>query len=297
MPPLVKTISLGRAFSDCASDSRASSTTRRAARPLPCSDEGLPTIARARTHRLDRLGQHRRGRRVIEVGVRIRCCQSWPHECTTPDQALGRARSRTASSATARSSIAAIPLVAEVRAADDLRVLAGKNRPLGKHLRCAAVPRHGDQSVDLLHSRLQPGRGADPSAVQRHPGPPRCGRQLQGRLDGGRLDRRHRHADAGGLGRAALVDADDDGQRPPTRRRPLPTLPARSRADGAAPGPRRSAWEAGGPVAARAAHQASAPARAAPCRAGRSLPRAPRRTACSVGIRRGAPRTRGGPPE
>ncbi len=43
VPPPVKTTSLGRAPSACASDSRASSTTRRAARPAACSDEGFPT--------------------------------------------------------------------------------------------------------------------------------------------------------------------------------------------------------------------------------------------------------------
>ena len=43
VPPEVRTISLGRDPRHAAMRSRASSTTARAARPLVCSDEGLPT--------------------------------------------------------------------------------------------------------------------------------------------------------------------------------------------------------------------------------------------------------------
>ena len=46
VPPPVKTTSLGRAPSAAASVSRASSTSRRAARPEACSDDGLPTMPR-----------------------------------------------------------------------------------------------------------------------------------------------------------------------------------------------------------------------------------------------------------
>ena len=46
VPPEVKTTSPGRQFSACAIVSRDSSTTRRALRPLACSDDGLPTSQR-----------------------------------------------------------------------------------------------------------------------------------------------------------------------------------------------------------------------------------------------------------
>jgi hypothetical protein len=46
-PPAVKITSEGRAPSSCASFSRDSSIRRRATRPVPCSDEALPTVARA----------------------------------------------------------------------------------------------------------------------------------------------------------------------------------------------------------------------------------------------------------
>jgi hypothetical protein len=44
VPPEVKTTSPGRALSAAAIASRDSSTTRRAARPAACSDEGLPIL-------------------------------------------------------------------------------------------------------------------------------------------------------------------------------------------------------------------------------------------------------------
>ena len=47
VPPPVKMTSDGRAPSAAAARSRASSTTRRARRPGPCSDEALPTSAAA----------------------------------------------------------------------------------------------------------------------------------------------------------------------------------------------------------------------------------------------------------
>ena len=47
--------------------SRDSSTTRRALRPEACSELGLPTSRRCCGHRLDRRGDHRRGRGVVEV--------------------------------------------------------------------------------------------------------------------------------------------------------------------------------------------------------------------------------------
>jgi hypothetical protein len=47
VPPLVNTTSCGRALTRVATQSRASSTVRRAARPKPCTDDGLPTTASA----------------------------------------------------------------------------------------------------------------------------------------------------------------------------------------------------------------------------------------------------------
>ncbi len=44
MPPEVKITSAGRAPSRAAICSRDSSTTRRAARPEACNDEGLPAV-------------------------------------------------------------------------------------------------------------------------------------------------------------------------------------------------------------------------------------------------------------
>ena len=45
VPPAVKITSDGRAPSSWASVSRASSIRRRATRPVPCSDDALPTVA------------------------------------------------------------------------------------------------------------------------------------------------------------------------------------------------------------------------------------------------------------
>ena len=45
VPPAVKITSDGRAPSSLASVSRDSSIRRRAARPEPCSDDALPTVA------------------------------------------------------------------------------------------------------------------------------------------------------------------------------------------------------------------------------------------------------------
>ncbi len=50
VPPAVKTTSLGRAPSAAATDSRASSTVRRAARPAACSDDGLPVRVSSSTN-------------------------------------------------------------------------------------------------------------------------------------------------------------------------------------------------------------------------------------------------------
>ena len=71
VPPEVKITSAGCAPTWAAIDSRASSTTRRAARPEPCSDDAFPDPAELAGHRLDRLGHHRRGRRVVEVGPAV----------------------------------------------------------------------------------------------------------------------------------------------------------------------------------------------------------------------------------
>ena len=49
VPPAVKMISDGRAPSRPASVSRAYSMRRRAPRPVVCSDDALPTVARAPT--------------------------------------------------------------------------------------------------------------------------------------------------------------------------------------------------------------------------------------------------------
>ena len=68
VPPEVKTTSLGRAPSASARVSRASSTVRRALRPAAWREEALPVTLELGGHRLDRLGKHRGGRGVVEVG-------------------------------------------------------------------------------------------------------------------------------------------------------------------------------------------------------------------------------------
>ena len=70
VPPPVKITSDGRAPSAAATRSRDSSTRRRARRPGGVQRRRVADLAGGRDVRLERLGEHRRGRRVIQVGHR-----------------------------------------------------------------------------------------------------------------------------------------------------------------------------------------------------------------------------------
>ena len=60
----------GSAPTSAATCSRASSISRRAARPSPCTDDGLPARSSAADHRRPRLRPQRRGRIPVEIDAR-----------------------------------------------------------------------------------------------------------------------------------------------------------------------------------------------------------------------------------
>ena len=61
-----------RAPTAAATAARASSTSRRAARPSAWMDDGFPARSQRRRHRLPRLAAQRRGRIPVEINARLR---------------------------------------------------------------------------------------------------------------------------------------------------------------------------------------------------------------------------------
>ena len=175
VPPEVNTTSPGRQPSARAIVSRDSSTTRRAARPEACSDDGLPRWVELRGHRRDGLGVHRRGGRVVEVdGVGVGHCVHQRTACR------GSALRSAPSSRRLPAGGPGSPAGARVLAQPVLLRSGVEQRPHVRRGRCASLTR----CCERLVQQRRPRRAG--SARRRRP--PRSRRRARRRRSASRLD-------------------------------------------------------------------------------------------------------------
>ena len=142
-----------------------------------------------------------------------RCCQSWPPECTTPDQTRGPRPEQNGVVGDRLQLDGGDPARREVRGYRRPWRPRRAGPPTARRSAGAPPPRgSGDQAVDLPDVRVR-FRAAcvDPATVHGHPAAPRDRGHLQGGGDGGGAHGRHRHARPSRRRcRPGLADAEGD---------------------------------------------------------------------------------------